>query len=92
MSETGFWEPWAPQVGQRVVIRVTPECRQDWGDGPWEHPDWANGLLGTIVRDERTLSGSTPARLGHPYVVDLDEIGPGGTLGLFLAAIELEPQ
>jgi hypothetical protein len=89
---TDIWEPWRPEIGQRVRVRISAECREDWGRGPEGHPSWADGLTGIVVDKPYCVQNANPQALArHPYSVLLDEDGPGGTYGLRMAAIELEP-
>lgn len=98
MDAHDLYEPWRPTIGQRVTIRLSPECREDWGlesdgAGVEAHPAWANGRTGVVIR---TGPGDTcrwprESMARHPYCVRLDVRGPGWTWGLHLAAAELEP-
>ena len=97
MSE--FWEPWQPEIGQRVRIRLSAECNVSWCDDRYRdgHPIEADGATGTVVKDrpDPPLWGAT-----HPYVVVFDEpiVAPlfadgreSMWHGNYFAAIELEP-
>lgn len=77
-EEPVFWEPWRPQVGQRVRIRASSEC-------PTQEisplPDGATGVVSEIE----------PGRAGHRYVVLLDVRDAYRGSSPCCAAIELEP-
>ncbi len=74
------WEPWTPQVGQRVRIKLSTECPQFFGND-------FDGAIGTVVdavTNEYLIShGYTH---GHRFEVGID----GGPKRIYAAA-ELEP-
>lgn len=88
------YEPWKPQVGDRVRISLSPECQQklySWdalgspSPIPGNHEWLCNGETGVIVDIDREpgVFGDPPN--GHFYVVECDH-------GLEdFAAIELLP-
>lgn len=51
MSDSDVWEPWVPEVGQRVRVRLSAECRTEFE---------VARLAGQMTDDEarrRTLAG-----------------------------------
>ncbi len=72
---TEYWEPWSPEIGQRVTGRVSAEC-----------PGFHMTLPGTIV--QATVVGyDNSVSDGHPWLIQVDTRPfPQGA-----AAIELEP-
>lgn len=67
---------WAPAVGDRVRVRLRPDCSiyplLDGLGRNWRHGLTDDGAVGTIVAD---LSGNPHAQRaveGHPYEVDFD--------------------
>lgn len=98
-------EPWAPKVGDRVRVRVSPECgwvspvsywdaesnkEVSLGEGRFGHAvSEENGRVGTI---ERRLSAYDYAPPHHSWLVRWDACHPD--LGWFctpLATWEIEP-
>lgn len=82
---TEFWEPWAPQVGDRVRVIYNPEC---------PHGSWASELADRALGEVSEVDPDDPR--GHGYKVQLDhpEILPEKWMGIFgpwCAALELEP-
>lgn len=95
------WEPWLPQVGDRVRVRLSGECRIEH-DGEKGHPaviDGATGVVTTLHAPLCLIVGTCLyADQGHGYFVDLDvpvsDLPDEPTnllVGTHLAAIELEP-
>ncbi len=101
------YRPWRPKVGDRVRVRLSPEC--DWNTrttdmftgrkmatgGP--HDDEEDGRVGTVdqLRYEAPLS-EREAEETHPYAVTFDD--PYWSVrdrlliqGAHFAASELEP-
>lgn len=89
-DEPAAWAPaWSPQIGERVRVRLSPECRcwqarHEWTPGM----EGATGVLRSVV---------VPGHKTHPYVVVFDVPVPVG-LGdriqhteAWFARIELEP-
>jgi hypothetical protein len=77
-------EYWRPQVGQRVRIRWSPECRADLihrGSALIGGLIWMNSRITTHQPDEEGRTGRVtyvnptrhPALKGHWYTVALDE-------------------
>lgn len=101
---TEFWEPWHPEVGQRVRIRLNGECDiptwwvkgekvVDFGNG---HLDIENNCVGTIIECPFTERDGycRHVEVGHPYAVVIDGgISQSGVRirGAHYAALELEP-
>ena len=96
----GVWEPWQPQVGQRVRLRISPECEPHHDEDfnySWDYSfalpaALRSGHSGTIIG----LVGGVFADLGHPYHVEFDDPiqvpwWNGGLVATKCAAIELEP-
>jgi hypothetical protein len=94
VDEHQTWEPWQPQVGQRVRLRLSPECswcrpRQRW-----------HGERGTVTSigeapPDVSVPGSFSQRyFAHRYTVRLDlprADGFAAAYGGSFAAAELEP-
>lgn len=89
---TEYWQPWTPAVGDRVRVRLSPEC---WC---WDRTSPATGAraaqdgrAGTI----RGFNGPTDwdARDDcHTVVVDLDPARDAhGITAIYVAASELAP-
>jgi hypothetical protein len=61
-------------VGDRVVVRLSGECRVAWGgayaDG---HPDAFDGLYGTVIDGERQLAARAWSTT-HPLSVRFDDL------------------
>jgi hypothetical protein len=101
VSEQRYWQPWQPTVGDYVRIRISPECRMDWGTPGIEklaharvigHPATFTGLIGIVDIDQACY----PEWASHPYGVMFDMPIPctccqEEALGGWFAAIELEP-
>lgn len=98
-----YWEPWTPKMGQRVRVRLSPECRGLSHESTVEegyvgyrvgHPEEIDGCTGTVG-----LFPPDMARIhtddSHPYWVDLKTSpyvkGRGYCYGTALAAAEIEP-
>ena len=93
-DDTRPWEPWTPRVGQRVTVRLSPECRRCYHLRT--HPGQAfQGMTGTVVKfDPRPHFDETD--MVHNYAVvpdrswwpdsEFSDRGPA-----VFAAIELEP-
>lgn len=97
------WEPWAPKVGQRVRVRLNGECQLRPCSGSYYeqigqqgHPEYENGLTGTVTNFYRPDSDFLAAQ-GHTVDVEYDfdnrpEIGRGRRArGGSYCALELEP-
>lgn len=74
MSE--YYEPWQPQIGQRVRVRLSPEAEN------YEHVQWMDGA---VVIVSAYLPGSPQGRLGYPWRCFVNGFD------FRFAAIELEP-
>lgn len=96
-----YWEPWKPEVGQRVRVRLSVECRggQKRSVG-WvvSHLPIMHDRIGVVTVNQ--AGSSMPTTLtdqSHPYVVMLGETfdvrGDGKAYQpvACYAAIELEP-
>lgn len=76
-----IWEPWVPEVGQRVRIRLSAECPFNFGA---PHLAGRTGTVVDAVTNERLLElGHTH---GHRFEVKID--GYGWSI---YTASELEP-
>jgi hypothetical protein len=85
-----IWEPWSPQVGQRVRIRLNRECRLQMTG----HGAWANGLVGVVEAVIHPEGDSITSEPGHRFLVVYaqEQIVDGRPLGgSRYAAVELEP-
>ena len=98
-----YWEPWQPEVGQRVRVHLSGECQRLMetrverlpfgGRELTGHPQEMDGVTGIVVPIEPWMDITAD----HPYVVRFDEplrlpeYGVGRCLGTVFAAIELEP-
>lgn len=93
------WIPegaWMPRIGERVRVRLSGECRHQWGEGycdPDGHFDFEDGLTGTVISPD-----GRPHHAGHPIWVGWDTAHrvslPQGNLllmGCPYALAELEP-
>lgn len=73
-SEGEYWEPWQPQVGQRVRVRLRGECpysvntafQQRGHEGC--HSPCADGVVGTVASTQFAARGLDTA---HHYQVAL---------------------
>lgn len=59
-----IWEPWAPKIGQRVRVRLNPECTVHTGRADIARLNH-NGLIGEVTADLRdrakyALTGPSP--------------------------------
>lgn len=100
VTRAEFYEPWRPQVGDRVRIQTSPECRipalesshaQALGirEG---HAEWENGRTGTVLLTEPL--DDEFAEIGHYYLVGWDQPHESGGHVIdkdYYAAIELIP-
>jgi hypothetical protein len=94
-------EVWMPPglvfgIGDRVRIRLSKECRQEWACGKPGldgHDMACDGIVGTIIR--RLPPGERSWSASHPYNVRvaprIDSRDGLGFNGLYLAASELIP-
>lgn len=93
MSESRpVWEPWTPAVGERVRIRISPECpgRRSALLPDWiiQHAEDESGQVGRIVEmlpPLVPLDGDS-----HPYGVEHTNFAGMRVVKRF-AAVELEP-
>lgn len=99
-----FWEPWQPQVGDRVRVMLSPECRavfrSRWADSrqlmnapSLTHIAGEDGRVGTVIDIEHADEDIAP---GHIYLTQFDRPVFSSAVGLFaeastFAAVELEP-
>lgn len=99
MDKREFWEPWRPEIGQWVRVRLSAECNQSWFVTPIHaygsnvlqldrHPAALDGATGEVIRVVEDDGG-------HPYLVEFDEpvrIRLTARVAQSLhAALELEP-
>lgn len=90
MDPAGMWEPWTPEKGQRVRVKLSGECRgMYWPLVAGGHEPAMNGKEGRVY-------ATWPDRSGHNYLVILDE--PVAVEGFEkplthfqLSALEIEP-
>jgi hypothetical protein len=93
-----IWEPWRPQVGDRVRVHLSAECQFRYGYGNFtEHFPESDGAVGSIEE----IDGCTPAEHdpSHRYCVrfrpsvpvNAGPAGPGSLLSHCFAAAELVP-
>lgn len=100
--KTDFYEPWHPEVGQRVRVRLSGECNLPTRAGtPSAHMQPGHdvkfdGLIGTVT--DRSLICDDDREFldhyGHLYEVEFDiPVLIGNTVfqAEDLAAIEIEP-
>lgn len=100
MEPEAVWEPWQPEVGQRVRIRLSGECPIEYRHAeagydrirkviePVGHNPDESGRVGTVSAVQREERG------GHYYMVDYDRLLWQDDMwwaGAVYAAIELEP-
>lgn len=78
-----YWEPWTPEVGQRVRVRISPEC--DYCD---IDEDGMTAVVELIDEIDPTLDYTLNA---HRWWVILDVPPDGYVHRRNYAAIELEP-
>jgi hypothetical protein len=92
MHVAEIYEPWVPRVGDRVRIRLSPECAVGREQLPRGHDPSIDGALGSV---EAVIA--VPHIAGHRFIVifdfdpalppeDRDPLGGGA-----YAAAELEP-
>lgn len=86
------WEPWTPQIGQRVRVRSRPECYYCR-----EYGEEEAGLAGTVFAirppcepNDEQRGRAEPGAYAHRFWVKLDVQVDGCNFAHF-AAIELEP-
>jgi len=100
-DETAVWESWAPEMGQRVRVRISAECRLRPCPGSYYerigqvgHPEYEDGLTGTVTSFGHPHSDFL-ANQGHTIDVEYDtypDIGEGRRArGGTYCALELEP-
>lgn len=88
------YEPWTPEVGQRVRVSISPECQSHARAMESHYIPVANGRTGTVVTWGRYdgLQDNIEARYpGHRYMVRLDVPLAPDRPRIILAAAELEP-
>lgn len=103
-AEPRYWEPWVPEIGQRVRVCLSGECQlKPCPNSYYEqigqvgHPEYENGLTGTVTHFERPWQNDFLADQGHTIDVEYDVqvrpwIAPGRKArGGTYAPIELEP-
>ena len=93
-SPEEVWEPWLPEPGTPVMVRISDEC-------PLPHQEWEHRRTGTVTEiPDATCLGwefkqlateKHPTMRGHYYQVEYDKRAPTGSHGAMYAAIELEP-
>lgn len=103
MPNTEFWEPWVPQVGQRVRLVKRAECvcvvcGQDGHALKPGQPRRKGPQVGTVraIYPNSSITSASSCRhggqLGHRFRVEMDQMrNPPGCPGWAFAAIELEP-
>ena len=96
------WEPWTPEIGQRVRIRLSAECprlRAEPGHKEtrtaW-HSHSEDGMTGRVVAPTPGVWMPRMDIDGHPYLVDFDPEavhfeGCISFCALYFAVPELEP-
>jgi hypothetical protein len=102
VQDRDVWEPWAPEVGQRVRVRISPECDARFiarytlngepATGAEHHFPEAHGATGIVTE---VVTSGREAINGHRFHVQFDRgvsvPGTGHLLGICVAAIEMEP-
>lgn len=88
-----YWEPWTPEVGQRVRVRLSGECQFAEQNGGahtvYIEPFSEDGVIGRAV----PAVWPTALEAGHAYFVAFED-GQGAASsgrGGWYAAMELEP-
>lgn len=89
LDEPEVWEPWQPEIGRRVQVRLSPECR-------WSHLVAPPGSMATVVDVLRSREDG-----GHSYAIEYEDrsigeperycVGEHVCADDWLAAIEMEP-
>jgi hypothetical protein len=69
-----YWEPWTPKVGDRVRVRLSPECRHERQSSSTRemigsHIPEENGRVGTVAP---WPNPTWPRRNGHDICVVFD--------------------
>ncbi len=97
MSEK-IWEPWTPEIGQPVRIRISGECElvgapgTPAGDaGERGHRPEEDGRTGVVIEHPLGINAAGLDAQGHRYRVRRDGPLIGGYRAGVYAAIELEP-
>ena len=94
-----FWQPWRPQFGQRVRLRLSGECERVWPccnaeDKVVGHPEVVGGATGTVTFCPAHINCASKYP-DHPYLVRLDQtvMCPHGQaiVAAHFAALELDP-
>jgi hypothetical protein len=96
-----FWEPWQPVIGDRVRVRINPECPYCQENLPeaqrtFVYGEPRDGRAGTV---EEIRDNGPAAMPGHRYFIRWDrpipvEIASSGSTwvqGSTFAALELRP-
>lgn len=91
-----IWEPWTPQIGQRVRVSLSAECQFRYTTGITHHPvmDGAIGVVreGVGHRCEGHDAGHAYAVWFEPVLIETSSEGfPLRWVAHCFAAIELEP-
>lgn len=76
-----IYEPWAPELGQRVRLRISPECPSNYGAS---HLNGRSGTVVDVVTNDFLLARGITH--GHRFEVKVD--GSGWSI---YTASELEP-
>ena len=94
MNEPEFWEPWHPQVGDRVRVRMRGECQAiPPASSAFGQEEDNHGVVAFLDGEMGVVKGFDGPMPGHSYVVLMDARYPlyGRDWGYCdFAAIELE--
>lgn len=91
---TDIWEPWTPRIGERVRVRISPECRDHARSMYPDYLEAVQGQTGTVIEwGARAWQAPLFERKfpGHRYPVQIDRPCADGRDKVVLAASELEP-
>lgn len=87
-----YWEMWKPEIGQRVCIRITPECLDHAEHMDGKYLPIIQGATGTVIAwGKHEWMRERFTRRGHGYMVKLDNEPARGRPKMIFAAAELDP-
>lgn len=88
------WEPITFEVGDRVRVRISPECQEHAKRMEPKYIEWVQGQTGTVIEWGKHAwmkpihAVQSP---GHCYAVRVDQPWPDGRNKIIVSAAEIVP-